>query len=120
MRKILLALALLAAGCGEAPAVKPPAGPSADPPVTREVAKPSVADVQESWRITRQGAEHEIEGYADEVSVLPGERFRLHVSTTAPRFSARAFRMGANPSKVWESAAVRGGGRGRRGSWTAR
>ncbi|MEV0820280.1 N,N-dimethylformamidase beta subunit family domain-containing protein [Nonomuraea rubra] len=105
MRKILLALALLAAGCGEAPAVEPPV----DTPVARQVAEPPPdADVQESWRITRHGAEHEIEGYADEVSVLPGERFRLSVSTTAPRFSARAFRMGANPSKVWESAWVRG------------
>ncbi|MFB4264368.1 N,N-dimethylformamidase beta subunit family domain-containing protein [Nonomuraea sp. GTA35] len=108
MRKILLALVLLAAGCGEAPAVEPPVDQHADPPVTRQVAEPPVADVQESWRITRHGAAHEIEGYADEVSVLPGERFRLHVSTTAPRFSARAFRMGANPSKVWESAWVRG------------
>ncbi|MGW3344065.1 N,N-dimethylformamidase beta subunit family domain-containing protein [Nonomuraea rubra] len=105
MRKILLALALLAAGCGEAPAVEPPV----DTPVARQVTEPPPdADVQESWRITRHGAEHEIEGYADEVSVLPGERFRLRVSTTAPRFSARAFRMGANPSKVWESAWVRG------------
>ncbi|GAA2850157.1 N,N-dimethylformamidase beta subunit family domain-containing protein [Nonomuraea rubra] len=105
MRKILLALALLAAGCGEAPAVEPPV----DTPVARQMAEPPPdADVQESWRITRHGAEHEIEGYADEVSVLPGERFRLRVSTTAPRFSARAFRMGANPSKVWESAWVRG------------
>ncbi|MFC7107306.1 hypothetical protein ACFQQB_47015 [Nonomuraea rubra] len=69
MRKILLALALLAAGCGEAPAVEPPV----DTPVARQMAEPPPdADVQESWRITRHGAEHEIEGYADEVSVLPG------------------------------------------------
>ncbi len=63
---------------------------------------------QESWRITRPGAEHEIEGYADRVSVLPGERFGLRVSTTAPRFTASAFRMGANPAKVWQSERVKG------------
>ncbi|MFB9470861.1 N,N-dimethylformamidase beta subunit family domain-containing protein [Nonomuraea salmonea] len=100
MRKVLLVVLLLAAGCGE----PPPAAP-------RPVAPPAPivgADVQESWRIHKQGAEHEIEGYADRVSVLPGERLRLHVSTTAPRFTARAFRMGANPAKVWESDPVKG------------
>ncbi|WP_101783101.1 N,N-dimethylformamidase beta subunit family domain-containing protein [Nonomuraea indica] len=61
-----------------------------------------------SWRITRRGAEHEIEGYADRVSVLPGERFRLLVSTTAPAFTARAFRMGARPTPVWRSGPLPG------------
>ncbi|MET8869091.1 N,N-dimethylformamidase beta subunit family domain-containing protein [Nonomuraea sp. NPDC004580] len=100
MRKVLLVVALLVAGCGE----PPPAAP-------RPVAPPAPivgADVQESWRIHKLGAAHEIEGYADRVSVLPGERLRLHVSTTAPRFTARAFRMGANPAKVWESDPVKG------------
>ncbi|MFG1701759.1 N,N-dimethylformamidase beta subunit family domain-containing protein [Nonomuraea sp. M3C6] len=106
MRKIIVALVLLAAGCGGAPAAVTPAGPAAGPPV--RTTPPPTVDVQESWRITRHGADHEIEGYADRVSVLPGERFSLHVSTTAPRFSARAFRMGANPTKVWESPQVRG------------
>ncbi|MFC4007682.1 N,N-dimethylformamidase beta subunit family domain-containing protein [Nonomuraea purpurea] len=98
----MVVLVLLAAGCTAAPPPEPPR-PAAVAP-----APSPVMDVQESWRITRHGAEHEIEGYADEVSVLPGGRFGLHVSTTAPRFSASAFRMGANPAKVWESAQVRG------------
>ncbi|MEU6710738.1 N,N-dimethylformamidase beta subunit family domain-containing protein [Nonomuraea sp. NPDC046802] len=102
MLRILVVLVLLAAGCTAAPPAAPPR-PAAGAP-----APPPVMDVRESWRITRHGAEHEIEGYADEVSVLPGGRFGLHVSTTAPRFSASAFRMGANPTKVWESAQVRG------------
>ncbi|WP_052424186.1 N,N-dimethylformamidase beta subunit family domain-containing protein [Nonomuraea candida] len=112
MRKILLALALpaalLVAGCGEPPALTPPV---ARPSATSGHVTPDEGDaddVQESWRITRHASGHEIEGYADQVSVLPGERFRLHVSTTAPRFTARAFRMGANPAKVWESAPVEG------------
>ena len=102
MRKVPVVAALLvvlAAGCGEPP-------PSA--PVTVDPRIPAELDVQESWRITRLGADHEIEGYADRVSVLPGEPLRLHVSTTAPRFTARAFRMGANPAKVWESDPVKG------------
>ncbi|MDR8413424.1 hypothetical protein MTP10_32405 [Nonomuraea sp. 3-1Str] len=61
-----------------------------------------------AWRVGEQGGEHEIEGYADRVSVLPGERFRLLVSTTAPTFTAQAFRMGARPEPVWRSEAVPG------------
>ncbi|GAA3195336.1 N,N-dimethylformamidase beta subunit family domain-containing protein [Nonomuraea roseoviolacea] len=61
-----------------------------------------------AWRIGAEGGEHEIEGYADRVSVLPGERFRLLVSTTAPGFTARAFRMGARPELVWRSGNVPG------------
>ncbi|NRQ35847.1 hypothetical protein HII36_29025 [Nonomuraea sp. NN258] len=104
MRKILLALALLAAGCAPVPvAPVAPAAPSAPASPARPV-----LDVQESWRITKHGAPHEIEGYADQVSVLPGRSFALHVSTTAPRFTASAFRMGSNPAKVWESGRVEG------------
>ncbi|NUW31352.1 hypothetical protein HTZ77_07930 [Nonomuraea sp. SMC257] len=61
-----------------------------------------------AWRVGAQGGEHEIEGYADRVSVLPGERFRLLVSTTAPAFTARAFRMGVRPELVWRSGNVPG------------
>ncbi|MCK2216032.1 hypothetical protein MF672_019845 [Actinomadura sp. ATCC 31491] len=42
------------------------------------------------------------------MSVLPGERFGLRVSTTAPRFTAVAFRMGARPAAVWRSPQVEG------------
>ncbi|WP_433441785.1 N,N-dimethylformamidase beta subunit family domain-containing protein [Nonomuraea sp. CA-141351] len=100
MRKILVLL-LLVAGCGSVPPAPAPQPVSAPTPT-------ATTGVQESWRITRRGAEHEIEGYADQVSVLPGERFQLRVSTTAPHFSAIAFRMGANPAKVWESPEVKG------------
>lgn len=100
MRKILVVLALLVTGCGGLPAAAPSAAPAREP-------GPAV-NASGAWRVTRQGADHEIEGYADRVSVLPGERFALHVSTTAPRFTAHAFRMGADPAQVWESAAVRG------------
>ncbi|MEV4113590.1 N,N-dimethylformamidase beta subunit family domain-containing protein [Nonomuraea sp. NPDC049695] len=101
MRKVLVLL-LLVAGCGGMP---PAPAPTPEPGTPSPSA---TTDVHESWRISERGAEHEIEGYADQVSVLPGERFHLRVSTTAPRFSASAFRMGANPAKVWESPEVKG------------
>ncbi|KAB8192804.1 hypothetical protein FH608_025440 [Nonomuraea phyllanthi] len=113
MRKVLVLL-LVVAGCGSvppAPSLPAPVTVSSAPSTAQSSAPspgPSPVDVQESWRITRRGAEHEIEGYADQVSVLPGESFRLRVSTTAPRFTAAAFRMGANPAKVWQSREVKG------------
>ncbi|MEQ4716392.1 N,N-dimethylformamidase beta subunit family domain-containing protein [Nonomuraea sp. B19D2] len=108
MRKVLVLL-LMVAGCASVPPVPPPVPVTPRPPTAPTLPTlPTTTDVQESWRITRRGAEHEIEGYADQVSVLPGERFHLRVSTTAPRFSASAFRMGANPAKVWESPEVEG------------
>ncbi|MCA2190651.1 N,N-dimethylformamidase beta subunit family domain-containing protein [Nonomuraea cavernae] len=111
---VLAALVLLAAGCGAVSAPDAPEPASASAPVaaseraapTRTPLAAPAASVQ--WRITERGGEHEIEGYADRVSVLPGERFRLLVSTTAPRFTASAFRMGARPALVWRSARTDG------------
>lgn len=60
------------------------------------------------WQITHLGAAHAIEGYADHVSVHPGQPVRLFVSTTAPRFTATAFRIGSYPptggARIWASA----------------
>ncbi len=66
-----------------------------------------------AWRITDLGAPDAIEGYASQVSVLPGQSFRLYVSTTSPRFGVRAYRMGwyghSNRGRlVWSSKPVRG------------
>lgn len=53
-----------------------------------------------------------IEGYADRVSVLPGEPVRLFVSTTDRTFRAEAFRMGwyggARARRVWASGRLPG------------
>ncbi|GAA2276704.1 hypothetical protein GCM10010149_19840 [Nonomuraea roseoviolacea subsp. roseoviolacea] len=113
MRKLIIVLALLAAGCSGGPPVTAPA-PTAQPAQTPSPASPAPAastpavKLPASWHLARRGAEHEIEGYADRVSVLPGERFGLRVSTTAPRFTAVAFRMGAHPTAVWKSPQVKG------------
>ncbi|MDR8409647.1 hypothetical protein MTP10_12950 [Nonomuraea sp. 3-1Str] len=105
---LLGVLALLLTGCSSSP----PGRPAPSPPLaqTAPPARPSAAPPGRpaKWRITHRGGEHEIEGYADHTSVLPGERFRLHVSTTAPRFTARAFRMGAQAEEVWRSERVPG------------
>jgi hypothetical protein len=62
------------------------------------------------WQITKLGPADAIAGYADKVSVLPGESFRLFVSTTGRSFQASAFRMGWYGGSlgrlVWRSGPV--------------
>ncbi|MYS58200.1 hypothetical protein GTW54_05185 [Streptomyces sp. SID5468] len=80
--------------------------------VATENARPGDPD----WRLRVRGTDRAVEGYADRVSVLPGETFHLHISTTAKGFRAEAFRMGwyggAQARKVWESPRTPGGARG--------
>ncbi|MFF2402873.1 N,N-dimethylformamidase beta subunit family domain-containing protein [Streptomyces goshikiensis] len=96
-------------GKGNAPGGK--AGGKAEPrgfDVKAENARPGNAD----WSVTRSGPARAVEGFADKVSVLPGESFGLHVSTTAPRFTVSAYRMGwyagARARLVWRSEALPG------------
>ncbi len=61
-----------------------------------------------AWRITDLGSADAINGYADRQSVLPGQSFRLYVSTTAKSFRVDAFRFGwysgHQARLVWASA----------------
>ncbi|WP_225993448.1 N,N-dimethylformamidase beta subunit family domain-containing protein [Actinomadura rudentiformis] len=91
-------------GAGGGGSARP--GVAASPKVTDTVAenaRPGTPD----WRLRKRGRADEIEGYADRVSVLPGESFRLFVSTTTKGFKAEAFRVGwyggAQARKLWES-----------------
>src|ERR1700730_8722797 len=65
-----------------------------------------------AWRIPDLGAAYSINGYADRQSVLPGQSFRLYVSTTAKSFRVDAFRFGwysgHQARLVWASALVPG------------
>jgi hypothetical protein len=74
-----------------------------------ENALPGTSD----WVIRTLGAEHEIEGYAGTASLAQGEPFHLFVSTTAPSFTATAYRLGwyqgDGARQVWKSGTVRGG-----------
>ena len=96
-----------AAGAPGATAVPAPTGAPGNATVAE-----NAKEGDPRWRVTNRGAEHEIEGFADRVSVLPGEPFRLYVSTTAGHYTARAFRMGwyggAGARMVWESARTPG------------
>ncbi|MFI6477911.1 N,N-dimethylformamidase beta subunit family domain-containing protein [Nonomuraea sp. NPDC050663] len=67
------------------------------------VATRQAAGTPVDWRIERPRG---VEGFADRVSVLPGESFRLYVSTRAPRFVARAMRVGSPTTQVWVSKPV--------------
>ncbi len=53
-----------------------------------------------------------IQGYTDEISVLPGESFTLHTSTTGSSFQVFAFRVGwyhgDQARLVWRSGEIRG------------
>ncbi|MFF7077981.1 N,N-dimethylformamidase beta subunit family domain-containing protein [Streptomyces lavendulae] len=100
-------------GAGTDGAPKPGGSDSAPAPgagfdVKAENARPGNAD----WHVTKAGPARAIEGFADRVSVLPGESFGLHVSTTAPRFTVSAYRMGwyggARARLVWRSEALPG------------
>ncbi|MGA5703862.1 N,N-dimethylformamidase beta subunit family domain-containing protein [Peterkaempfera bronchialis] len=102
---------LAAAGCsgGDGGAAHPTAAPTRGPSAVRgENDRPG----DSGWRLSRRGAPSAIEGYTDRVSVLPGEEFGLHVSTTAPGFTVRAYRMGwyggARARLVWQSERVQG------------
>ncbi|WP_228386586.1 N,N-dimethylformamidase beta subunit family domain-containing protein, partial [Streptomyces katsurahamanus] len=64
------------------------------------------------WRIWSQGPPEAIEGYTDKVSVLPGEKLGLYVSTTAPGFRVAAYRIGwyggAQARLLWRSGRMPG------------
>lgn len=86
----------------------PRATVAAEPFPVAENKKPGTS----SWRIHDLGAPDAIEGYAGSQSVLPGQSFRLYVSTTAKSFRVDAFRFGwysgHEARLVWESGRVGG------------
>ncbi|GAA1885100.1 N,N-dimethylformamidase beta subunit family domain-containing protein [Streptantibioticus ferralitis] len=83
--------------------------PTAPAPVAAENNLPGDRD----WGLRHRGADRAVEGYPDQVSVLPGETFHLHVSTIAKGFRAEAFRLGwyggAQARQVWSSERTSGG-----------
>ncbi|GAB3666181.1 hypothetical protein GCM10027589_31210 [Actinocorallia lasiicapitis] len=112
----LLCLTVLLAATSCSTAAEPPAPAATDVAVTTS-ATPTAAPENErpgtaDWKITKRGEPDEIEGYADHVSVRPGEAFRLYVSTTRASFRAEAFRIGWYGGRgarlVWESGATAG------------
>jgi hypothetical protein len=88
---------------GTATVAGAPPSPSASP--TSQGGPPAGTP---GWPLAYPGPEHAIEGFADKVSVAPGDPVRLFVSTTAAHYTVTAFRIGAyagsDALSVWTSA----------------
>ncbi|MFF0629880.1 N,N-dimethylformamidase beta subunit family domain-containing protein [Streptomyces sp. NPDC004296] len=112
----IAALATGLTGCGS-PGGTAHGRPPTDP-LDAERTRPGSPD----WRLRATGPPDAIEGYPDRVSVLPGEEFGLHVSTTAPGFRVSAYRVGwyggAQARLVWRSDRL-AGRRGPAPRWVA-
>ncbi|WP_018540190.1 MULTISPECIES: N,N-dimethylformamidase beta subunit family domain-containing protein [unclassified Streptomyces] len=102
----IAALATGLTGC-DSPGGTPHGHRPADP-LTAERTRPG----SPGWRLRATGPPDAVEGYPDRVSVLPGEEFGLHVSTTAPGFRVSAYRVGwyggAQARLVWRSDRLTG------------
>lgn len=103
---LVTGLALLGIAVGSCDSNLPVTAPASSSPAP---VAPKARDVTGTpgWQLTTPGPEHAVEGYADRVSVRPGEDVRLFVSTVAPRFAVTAYRMGAyqgsDARQVWRS-----------------
>jgi len=112
---------IMVAGCtGGSPARSGPdnvASPGAAPATQRprvrldtgaENSRPGVR----AWQIPQREATDAISGYADRISVLPGQPVRLFVSSRAATYTVTALRMGwyggAEARAVWRSRPQRG------------
>jgi hypothetical protein len=86
--------------------------PSRADPASTQVAIENRRPGTSGWRLTRLGAPEAIQGWADQASAAKGERVRLYVSTTAPRFQVEAYRMGwyggHGARLVWRSQPIVG------------
>src|SRR6266700_770418 len=116
---VALPVMLAAVACtgGSGPGSARPSAPTSAPSATGRAAPPfpvaeNTRPGTSAWRITHLRAADAIDGYADQQSVLPGQDFRLYVSTTASSFRVDAFRFGWYSGHlarlVWASAQVRG------------
>ncbi|MGW5232784.1 N,N-dimethylformamidase beta subunit family domain-containing protein [Streptomyces nodosus] len=93
-----------AAACDPAPGHR--GGRSLRPESERD--RPGTPD----WRIRSRGPATAVAGYADRVSVTPGQECGLYVSTTASSFRVSAYRIGwyggAQARLVWSSGRIPG------------
>jgi len=71
-------------------ATLPPLAPPYSEATRTENAKPGTA----SWRLSNQGATHDIEGYLNVTSAQQGDSVTLYANTVAPSFTIEAYRLG--------------------------
>jgi hypothetical protein len=110
---MLAGLALVGCTSATAPVGRTaPARPAATTPAAPAfpAAEERTRHGDRGWSVIRTGGQHDIEGYTDRDSVLPGQPVRLFVSTIAGHVQVRAYRMGwyggAKARLVWQSARV--------------
>ena len=108
---VLAACVLTVVACTSAPPAHHAARTAAPPrPAPTPVGTSLTGDP--NWRITHAGHLYQLEGFTDRADVPPDTPFRLFVSTTAPSFRVRAFRMGWYggdlAALVWTSPATPG------------
>lgn len=114
---VLVLSALALAGCtassGTSPT--PPTRRISGPAATASSRAPSPGArlaLDPHWDITRQAPDGALDGWTDRSGVLPGQAVGLHVSTSAPTWTATAYRMGwygaVGGAKVWRSAPLKG------------
>ena len=111
MAYVAVALVFALSACTQGP---PPNGSSAPSSATTSAVPSQVPVGTPDWQLTHPGPDDAIEGFADRVSVVPGEPVRLFVSTPASSFVVTAFRIGAylgsDALAVWTSPRQPGGG----------
>src|SRR6266702_3642791 len=115
---VALPVMLAAVACtgGSGPGSARPSAPTSAPSATGRAAPPfpvaeNTRPGTSAWRITDLRAADAIDGYADQQSVLPGQDFRLYVSTTASSFRVDAFRFGWYSGHLLRLDASSGAGR---------
>ncbi|MEY9888457.1 hypothetical protein ABIA35_001705 [Catenulispora sp. MAP12-49] len=88
-------------------------GPTGAPAGALNVAAENAQPGTPDWnKGVDSGADHGIEGYADQIEVTSGDSFKLFVNTTAPQFTATALRIGyyggTQARQVWKSPVTAG------------
>jgi hypothetical protein len=101
-----------AAGCGADPAASSrPAARGRRRAAAPGVPERDLAGDPDFW-VNSVGPADAIEGYGSQVSILPGQEFNLHVSTTGSSFRVSAYRVGwyggAQARLVWQSGEIQG------------
>ena len=106
-----VAAAIGTAGCTDSPPASAAPSTSKGSRKTADVPERDLPGDRYFW-VDSVGPANAVEGFTDKVSVLPGETFNLHVSTTGSSYRVQAFRIGwyrgDQARLIWQSAQIRG------------
>jgi hypothetical protein len=98
----------------QTPAVEPVTlAPGVTAPSARWLVEENKKPGTTNWVVTGVQQPHELEGYASQVSAVPGDEITLFVNTTSPTVAVQAYRMGyyqgLGGRLVYQSDTVAGG-----------